>query len=55
MKPIRSLWRRARLATMTTDTAWGWVEDGALLVEAEHIVWAGPDAHLPREDRKSVV
>ena len=49
MKPVRTLWRHARLATMATDPAWGWVEDGALLVEAEHIVWAGPDAHLPRD------
>ena len=51
MKAARNLWRHARLATMATDPAWGWVEDGALLVEAEHIVWAGPDAGLPREAR----
>ena len=51
MKPVRTLWRHARLATMTTDTAWGWVEDGALLVEADRIVWAWPDAELPREAR----
>ena len=43
MKPARTLWRHAKLATMTTGSAWGWVEDGALLTEGDRIVWAGPD------------
>ena len=49
MKPVRTLWRHARLATMTTGSPWGWIEDGALLTEGERIVWAGPDADLPRD------
>jgi imidazolonepropionase len=43
-----TLWRHARLATMAGPTPWGWVEDGALLVEGETLRWAGPDADLPR-------
>ena len=49
MKPERTLWRHAKLATMTTGSAWGWVEDGALLTEGDRIVWAGPDSDVPRE------
>ena len=49
MKHVRTLWRHARLATMTTGSPWGWIEDGALLTEGERIVWAGPDADLPRD------
>ena len=48
MKAARTLWRHARLATMTGDSPWGWVEDGALLTEGDRIVWAGCDADLPR-------
>ena len=49
MKTARTLWRHARLATMTGDSPWGWVEDGALLTEGDRIVWAGCDADLPRD------
>ena len=49
MKTARTLWRHARLATMTSGSAWGWVEDGALLTDGDRIVWAGPDADLPRD------
>ena len=49
MKAARTLWRHARLATMTGDSPWGWVEDGALLTEGDRIVWAGCDADLPRD------
>ena len=47
MTAARTLWRHARLATMTSDSPWGWVEDGALLTESDRIVWVGPDAALP--------
>ena len=45
--PPRRLWRNARIATMTPDRPWGWLEDGALLAEGEHIVWVGESAALP--------
>ena len=48
MKTARTLWRHARLATMTSGSPWGWVEDGALLVEGDSLRWVGPDAALPQ-------
>jgi imidazolonepropionase len=49
MSPQRTLWRHARLATMAGPVPWGWVEDGALLVEGDTLRWVGPDAELPRD------
>ena len=49
MSKATSLWRHARLATMTGQCGWGWIEDGALLVEGDTIVWAGADADLSRD------
>ena len=46
--PGLTLWRNTRLATMAGDTPWGWVEDGALLVDGDTLAWAGPQADLPR-------
>lgn len=45
-----SLWRHARLATMTGDAAappWGWIERGALLTDGDRLAWAGDEAALP--------
>jgi imidazolonepropionase len=47
MKAELSLWRHARLATMHPATPWGWVGDGALLVEGERLRWVGRLADLP--------
>jgi imidazolonepropionase len=47
MTPPRTLWRHARLATMTGTTPWGWVEDGALLAEGDTLRWVGAEADLP--------
>ena len=49
MKVARTLWRHARLASMLSGSPWGWVEDGALLVEGDRIVWAGLDGDVPRD------
>ena len=43
----RTLWRHARLATMAGVSPWGWIDDGALVVEGEHVAWVGAGATLP--------
>ena len=49
-----SLWRNTRLATLASNTPWGMVENGALLVHGDQLAWAGPEAELPRELRTQV-
>lgn len=44
-----SLWRNARLATLASDTPWGLVDKGALVVEGERIMWVGADDRIPAE------
>ncbi|MFI4931706.1 MAG: imidazolonepropionase, partial [Burkholderiales bacterium] len=44
---MNTLWRHARLATMTGGTPWGWVERGALLTEGDRLRWVGPEQALP--------
>jgi imidazolonepropionase len=45
----RTLWRHARMATFSGSAPWGWIDDGALVTEGEHIAWVGTLAELPRE------
>jgi imidazolonepropionase len=42
-----TLWRGARLVTLSGDEPWGVVERGALLIERDHIVWAGAEPAMP--------
>ena len=44
-----TLWRHARLATMQPGRAWGWIDDGALLVQAGQLRWVGAEADLPAD------
>ena len=44
-----TLWRHAHLATFTGNEPWGWLGRGALVTEGAQIVWAGPEAQLPRD------
>ncbi len=48
------LWHNARLTTLATDTDWGLVDNGALLVQGEQLAWVGPLDELPGELRDSV-
>ncbi|MDQ2778441.1 MAG: imidazolonepropionase [Pseudomonadota bacterium] len=48
MNEAISLWRHARLATLEPGSAWGWIDDGAMLVQGECLHWVGPGADLPR-------
>ncbi|MDM4766008.1 imidazolonepropionase [Pelomonas sp. SE-A7] len=43
----KQVWNNARLATLAGDQPWGWVEQGALVTEGEHIVWVGEASQLP--------
>ena len=44
---MTTLWRNARLATLAGPGGWGWIEDGALLVEGPTLRWVGEAAALP--------
>jgi imidazolonepropionase len=46
-----NLWRHARLATMAGAVPWGWIDDGALLVDGHTLRWVGPLTALPRDAR----
>ncbi|WP_271008733.1 imidazolonepropionase [Paucibacter sp. B51] len=48
------LWTGGRLATLAGDAAWGWVEQGAVLTQGEHILWVGAAADLTPELRATV-
>ncbi len=52
--PACTLWRNARLATLASDAGWGLVEDGALLVRGDSLVWVGALADLPADLRLQV-
>ena len=43
----RTLYRHAHLATLAGSTPWGWLPDGALLIDGEHIAWVGAAHDLP--------
>lgn len=42
-----TLWRHARLASFQPGTPWGWIDDAALLVQGDHLLWVGAEADLP--------
>ncbi|MBA4177477.1 MAG: imidazolonepropionase [Leptothrix sp. (in: Bacteria)] len=42
-----TLWRHARLASFVGPQPWGWVDDGALLVQGDTLSWVGAEADLP--------
>ena len=42
-----TLLRHGALATLHGDAPWGWIADGALLIEGDRIAWAGADHDLP--------
>jgi len=43
---MSTLWRHARLATLSGIQPWGWIEDGAIITAGEHIVWVGRQQDL---------
>ena len=45
---MTTLWRNARLATMTGPAPWGWIAQGGMLVDADSLQWVGAEADLPQ-------
>jgi imidazolonepropionase len=45
------LWRHGRLATLTGDTPFGFIDDGALIVQGERLLWVGAERDLPGDLR----
>jgi imidazolonepropionase len=45
----RTLWRNARIATLSGASPWGWIERGALLVEDDTLRWVGTEDALKRD------
>lgn len=43
------LWTNARIASLSGPEAWGWIAQGALISQAERLLWVGPAAELPAE------
>jgi imidazolonepropionase len=44
-----TLWRDARLATLQPGSPWGWIPDGAMLVQHGRLQWVGALADLPAD------
>jgi len=47
MTSAEALWLNARLATMRADSDYGAIEDGAIAVSGDRILWIGARADLP--------
>lgn len=47
MTQTLTLWRNANLATLSGSSAWGWIEQGAMLSQGETLRWVGAEADLP--------
>ncbi len=44
---MKVLWKNARLVTLSEPTGWGLIEQGAMLVEDDTIVWVGAQTQMP--------
>ncbi len=44
---MSTLWHNARIATLAGPGGWGLIDDGALVTDAERLVWVGARADLP--------
>jgi imidazolonepropionase len=49
-----TLWRNARLATLASDSDWGLIPHGALVVQDDRLAWVGALADLPAAQRAQV-
>jgi imidazolonepropionase len=45
---VKTLWRNARLATLSGPSGWGLVDRGAVVSDGDRIAWVGAAADLPR-------
>ena len=49
MTQTLTLWRNANLATLSENSSWGWIDQGAMLTQGENLLWVGAEADLPIE------
>ncbi|MGZ5274446.1 MAG: imidazolonepropionase [Caldimonas sp.] len=45
---MKTLWRNARIASLAGEASWGWIENGAVIVDGETLQWVGAEAELPK-------
>ncbi len=44
-----TLWRHARIASFSGGQPWGWIDNGAMLVQGSTLRWVGDEAALPAD------
>jgi imidazolonepropionase len=52
---LRTLYRNARLATFDGELPWGWIEQGALLVDGDQLTWVGTQGDAPATAKPDAV
>jgi imidazolonepropionase len=52
---LRTLYRNARLATFDGELPWGWIEQGALLVDGDRLTWVGTQGDAPATAKPDAV
>jgi imidazolonepropionase len=52
---LRTLYRNARLATFDGELPWGWIEQGALLVDGDQLTWVGSQGDAPATAKPDAV
>ncbi len=49
-----TLWHNARLATLADSSDWGLIEQAAMVVQDDRLLWVGPQSTMPTELRAQI-